>query len=99
MTKTSYIQQLITLIGLFDPNVSMSHEIETYINGLSTIVRNKIKSQMIDSINNNSVTASDIKRIAAFTPSNDLAAMEFFKNVYAYAFDNGEEPDIDDYRL
>jgi hypothetical protein len=99
MAKLIYLQQVITLIGLFDPNVSMSHEVETYINGLSTIVRNKIKSQMIDSINNNSVTASDIKRIAAFTPSSDLAAMELFTAIYLHAFEDGEEPDIDDYRL
>jgi hypothetical protein len=99
MTKKLWPQQVITLIGLFNVNVSISNEVESYLASLTIERRNEVKFRMKELTRTQSVTVADIYNITSFQPTDDQTAMNFFTAVYLHAFEGGEEPDIDDYRL
>ena len=98
MKARLYPQQLVTLIGHFNANVAMSHEVEEYLKSLTFEKRNEIKSQMESLIKEKEISVLDIYNVTSFKPTDDHTALKFFTAVYLYAFEDGEEPDIDDYR-
>jgi hypothetical protein len=98
MTQAKFLQDVISIVGCFDPNAYMAEEIDKYIEALSENELSEIKEHMTNLIRKNDITARDIYNMTSFKPTDDKMALNFFTAVYLFAFESGEEPDIDDYR-
>jgi hypothetical protein len=89
---------LEAIIAHFNVNVTMSDEVDSYINTLSPQEKIDLQDEMTKLIDTKAISISEISSITSFKPINEEIALNFFKAVYSYIFENGEEPDIDDYR-
>ena len=89
---------LETLLGLFDANIYMSDEVHEYLAAFSDERIAKLKEEMGTLLKNDHLGAEEFRRTTACMAKSDASAKQFFKDVYDYAFENGEEPEIADYR-
>lgn len=81
----------------FDVNVAMSDEVPKYIQSLSTEDREKVRLEYKHRLDKKLLGSAEFRRSTSCKARDERAAQKFFKAVYAYAFEGGEEPDVTDY--
>jgi hypothetical protein len=95
--KAKLSSRMITLIGLFDANVALSDEVQSYVNSLNSEARLNLHEEFSQALKRNSLGCEEFYSATSCIARNEKLAQKFFKDVYAYAFENGEEPDIENY--
>ncbi|WP_143181948.1 hypothetical protein [Thalassospira sp. TSL5-1] len=85
------------LLGHFDVNVAMSDEIEKYLAPFPASRREAVRQEFELQLKEHRLGATEFRRFTACSARDEKTARQFFKDVYAYAFEGGEEPDVRDY--
>lgn len=99
MEKPPVSSRLRTLVGLFDVNVKMTDEVEGFLASIGEEGRAAVRSEYQELLRSNELRAQDFRRATACDAKDEGAARRFFEDVYKYAFEGGEEPDVEDYRI
>ncbi|WP_226553568.1 hypothetical protein [Celeribacter naphthalenivorans] len=92
-TETDFL----TLVGHFDVNVAMSDDVPIYIRSLSEEEYARLKERYKYNLQHKLLGVTDFRRATACTARDEQSARRFFEDVYKYAFEGGEEPDVTDY--
>ena len=85
------------LLGHFDVNVAMSHKVAKYLAPFSASDKEALRQEFELRLKENLLGAAEFRRFTACNARDEKTARQFFKDVYAYAFEGGEEPDVRDY--
>ncbi|OKH89534.1 hypothetical protein [Thalassospira sp. TSL5-1] len=85
------------LLGHFNVNVAMSDELAEYLAPYSASDKEALRQEFELQLKENRLAADEFRRFTACSACNEETARQFFKDVYAYAFEGGEEPDVRDY--
>ncbi len=89
--------RLATLLAHFNVNVAMSDEVEEYLDPFPTADKEALRQEFELRLKDNLLGAAEFRRFTACRARDEETARRFFKDVYAYAFEGGEEPDVRDY--
>ena len=84
------------LLGHFDVNVAMSDEVAEYLAPFPASRREALRQEFELRLKKNLLGADEFRRFTACS-THEEKARKFFRDVYAYAFEGGEEPDVEDY--
>jgi hypothetical protein len=98
MEHISY-ESITNILVYFNANAHDPEQLITDLEAMDKHHVDQLQNNMNYLLSKEELGATEFYRATSCSPRNEYAAKQFFKNVYAYAFDNGEEPDIDDYRL
>lgn len=88
---------LKTLLGHFNVNIDWGDEVPTYLAGLSVEDRTTLRGEFGLALRHNKLGAAQFRSATAKSARDENAAQLFFRDVYAYAFEGGEEPYVPDY--
>ena len=89
--------ELKDLLYHFNVNVAMSHKVAKYLAPFSASDKEALRQEFELRLKENLLGAAEFRRFTACSARNEETARQFFKDVYAYAFEDGEEPDVADY--
>ncbi|KZB51063.1 hypothetical protein [Thalassospira xiamenensis] len=89
--------ELQTLLGLFNVNVALSDKVPKFCDKMTEQKANQIRLEFQRYLNNDWLGEKDFYDATACTARDERAARQFFRDVYAYAFEGGEEPEVPDY--
>lgn len=81
----------------FNVNAALADEVPSYIESLALEDREAVRMEFRKRLELGLLGARDFRRATACTARNEDSARRFFEKVYAYAFEDGEEPDVSDY--
>ena len=95
--KKEMSSELETLLGLFNVNVALSDRVPHFCDKMTVEKTNRIRSEFLNYLENGWLGEKDFYDSTACSARNEESARQFFKDVYAYAFEGGEEPDVRDY--
>ncbi len=96
MENISY-DSISNILVYFNAN---AHDPEQLITDLGIMDKhdvNQLQNNMKYLLNKDALGSKDFYRATSCTARNEITARQFFNDVYAYAFENGEEPDFEDY--
>ncbi|WP_157779748.1 hypothetical protein [Celeribacter ethanolicus] len=97
MTLQETEASLYALIGHFNVNVAMSDDVPILIQSLSEHKREELKAEYERRLKYNLLGMDDFRWATACVAKDEKSARRFFEDVYKYAFESGEEPDVTDY--
>ena len=97
MDDISFSTRLITLNGHFNVNVAISDCVNEYISKMLPDDRKNLQNEYSAHIDNGDLDASQFYRATACDAKDEASARKFFEDVYKYAFEGGEEPDVTNY--
>ena len=88
--------ELKDLLYHFNVNFAASDEIAEYLAPFPTLRKEAVRQEFELRLKENLLGAAEFRRFTACS-THEEKARQFFKDVYAYAFEGGEEPDVEDY--
>ena len=97
MFESKLSTDLITLIGHFDVNVAMTHEVEYYLSHLREEDRIALQREYQIQISECNLGLDQFYDATMCNAKDEASARRFFEDVYKYAFEGGEEPDVTNY--
>ncbi|WP_143181947.1 hypothetical protein [Thalassospira sp. TSL5-1] len=89
-------KDLEDLLGHFNVNVAMSHKVTKYLAPFPASRKEAIRQEFELKLKENRLGAAEFYSATACS-THEEEARQFFRDVYAYAFEGGEEPDVGDY--
>ncbi|WP_147391968.1 hypothetical protein [Paracoccus onubensis] len=89
--------RFITLLGLFDANVSLSDEVGVYLDSFSATDREKLRQEFETCLRSGILGMERFYSSTSCYAKDETTARRFFNDVYRYAFEGGEEPYVPDY--
>ncbi len=89
--------RLTTLLMLFDANVSLSDEAGAYLDSLTATDREELRQEFENFLRSDTWGVERFYRFTSCDAKDEATARRFFNDVYRYAFEGGEEPDVEDY--
>ena len=81
----------------FNVNAYSPEELPKDFAKMPELDRNKARSDMLELLKEGGLSAADFYSATACSARNEETAQKFFRDVFAYAFEGGEEPDVSDY--
>ncbi|WP_143181946.1 hypothetical protein [Thalassospira sp. TSL5-1] len=89
--------RLKNLLAHFNVNVAMSHKVAKHLTPLPASEKEALRQEFKLRLKENLLGAAEFRRFTACSARDEKTARQFFRDVYAYAFEDGEEPDVADY--
>ncbi|TNE66315.1 MAG: hypothetical protein EP336_10610 [Rhodobacteraceae bacterium] len=88
---------LLAILGHFNVNVAMSDEVPKLVNSLPRESYENVKAEYARRLKHQLFGTDDFYDATACDARDKQSARQFFEDVYKYAFEGGEEPDVTDY--
>ncbi|TNE66313.1 MAG: hypothetical protein EP336_10600 [Rhodobacteraceae bacterium] len=85
------------LLSLFNANIDLPDEVGGYLNSISFEKRERLQVYFKDRLQRKLFGLDEFLRATACDARDEQSARRFFEDVYKYAFEGGEEPDVTDY--
>jgi len=87
-----------SILSYFNANAYAPEQLKEDLEQMNLEHLNSIQEKMIQLLKEKRLGLDEFRRVTACVAANERAAHKFFEDVYKYAFEDGEEPDLEDYR-
>ena len=88
---------LTTLISLFNVNVALTDQVEYYISKLREEDRITLQREYQVQLAEGNLGLNQFYEATACKAKDEDSARKFFEDIYKYAFEGGDEPDVTNY--
>lgn len=89
--------ELRSLVGLFNVNAALADDVPHFCDKMTAEETNEIRMEFLRFLDNDWLGKDDFYNATACSARDEETARQFFRDVYAYAFEGGGEPDVTDY--
>jgi len=88
---------LYSMIGHFNVNVAMTDEVPRFVQEMDENEREEVRQEYKRRIKERFYGMNDFYDATSCLARDEKSARKFFEDVYKYAFEGGEEPEVGDY--
>ena len=97
MTQPLPSETLVTLMHHLNVNIPWSEELPEHVAKLSVSRKESLIYEFRELLEHGSLSKESFLRFTACDAKDEASAKRFFEDVYNYAFEGGEEPDLTNY--